>query len=190
MVLINDQVLHLSSRWNSFSSSCSYQSNLLFSVIGKISAHNFEMSSISPHQAYPFRCGFFPTTPFDPSPKDAFSSSIFTEVGIFSSILLFQLSIFCFFLLEALWSCSLQPIFLSCQDRVWFVLIHLTGVSRPLFKYPLILSRSCSIPSISNRSVFVFDLYRFVCSFFQPECLHVLLVHCNLYSYVFQPTGF
>ena len=58
------QVLLLSSRWNSFSSSCSYQSNLLFSVIGRISAHNFEMSSISPRQAYPFAVDN-PITPFE-----------------------------------------------------------------------------------------------------------------------------
>ena len=48
------QVLLLSSRWNSFSSLCLYQSNLLFPLVAEFHLINFEMSSISPHQAYPF----------------------------------------------------------------------------------------------------------------------------------------
>ena len=37
------QVFHLSFRWNSFSSPCWYQSNLLVPLVAKISPHSFEM---------------------------------------------------------------------------------------------------------------------------------------------------
>ena len=47
---------------------------------------------------------------------------------------------------------SFSVIISSCEDHDLFMLIPLTGVSCPLFKYPLILSRSCSIPSIYRRS--------------------------------------
>ena len=56
--------------------------NQIFSVSGKLSPHNVEMPSISPLQVCPSVVGV-PTTPFDPSPKDAFSSSFVAEVGIF-----------------------------------------------------------------------------------------------------------
>ena len=49
---------------------------------------------------------------------------------------------------------------------------------------------SYSLPSIYNRSVVISDLYRSLYISFQPECLHVLLVHCNLFSLVFQPIRF
>ena len=35
------------------------------------------------------------------------------------------------------------------------------------------------MPSISNQSIVVIDPYRSLYISFQPECLHVLLVHCN-----------
>ena len=44
-----------------------------------------------------------------------------------------------------------------------------------------ILPSSCSIPSISNRSVVVIDLYHSLYISCHPRCLHVLLVHCNPY---------
>ena len=99
-------------------------------------------------RAYPFVVGF-PTTPFDPSPKDASSSSFVAEVGIFFSILLSQLSIFYSFVPEALWCCSLLPIFLFCHDSVLF------------FAYPF------------NRSVvFSFELSHLIkfCIPSQTEC--------------------
>ena len=81
------------------------------------------MYSIRPYQAYSFSCWFFPTTPFDPSPKDTFSSSFVAEVGIFFYILLSQWSIFYFFLPEELCCCSLQPFFLfllgHCSFRAY-----------------------------------------------------------------------
>ena len=76
-----------------------------------------------------------PTTPFDPSPKDAFSNSFVAEDGICFSILLFQLSIFYSFIPEASWGWYFQPIFSDCQDHVLIVLILLTGVLCPLLKF-------------------------------------------------------
>ena len=47
------------------------------------------------------------------------------------------------------------------------------------------------IPSLScfNRSVVVIDLYRSLYISFQPECLHVLLVHCNPFLMSFNLQG-
>ena len=61
MVLIKDPSSSLSFRWTSSSSSCSYQSNIVF-VSGGISPQVLEMFSISPLQAYPLRC-CFPNNP-------------------------------------------------------------------------------------------------------------------------------
>ena len=81
------QVLHLSSLWNKF----------LVSLLISIQSIDFplvaefhlivEMFSISPLQAYLFIVGV-PTTPFDHSPKDAFSSSFEVEDVVFSSVVL------------------------------------------------------------------------------------------------------
>ena len=106
------------------------------------------MYSTRPYQAYPFVVGF-PTTPFDPSPKDASSSTFVVEVGIFFSILLFQLSIFYFFLPEALWCCSLQPVFLFCQDRVLFLVY---AFNRSVVSSAQVLSILSSFISLFNRS--------------------------------------
>ena len=142
------QVLHLSSRWNSYSSPCSYKSYQIFSVSGKLSPHNVEMPSISPLQVCPSVVGV-PTTPFDPSPKDAFSSSFVTEVGILFSILLFQLSIFYSFVPEASQCCSFHPSFHSVKDHVLFMPIHLTGVLCPFAQVLFALS---SLASLFYRS--------------------------------------
>ena len=58
MVLLKDPSSSLSFRWTSSSSSCSYQSNLVF-VSGRISPQDFDVFSISPQQTYSFRCWFF-----------------------------------------------------------------------------------------------------------------------------------
>ena len=71
MVLIKDPSLYLSSRWNKFLVSLLISIQYIVSVSGRFSPLGFEMFSISPLQAYLFVVGF-PTTPFDPSPKDAF----------------------------------------------------------------------------------------------------------------------
>ena len=45
------------------------------------------------------------------------------------------------------------------------------------------------MPSFSNRSVVVIDPYRSLYISFQPECLHVLLVHCNPFLMSFNLQG-
>ena len=45
----------------------------------------------------------------------------------------------------------------------------------------LVLLCSDYMSSISNRSVVIIDPYRSLYISFQPECLYVLLVHCNLF---------
>ena len=80
-----------------------------------------------------------------------------------------------FFLPVALWCCYLHsssPI----EDRVLFMLIHLTGVSCPLFKF----FSSYQVSHLFSTGVLSeFDLSCSLFISFQPECLHLLLVHCN-----------
>ena len=77
------------------------------------------MYSIRPYQAYSFRCWFSNNSVL------AFVVTVLCQdlVSFYSSVP------------EALWCCSPQPIFSDCQDHVLIVLILLTGVSCPLFKF-------------------------------------------------------
>ena len=61
----------------------------IVSVSGRLSPHNFEMFSISPLQAYSFRC-WFSNNSVITFLEGCFPSSFMAEVGIFSYILLFQ----------------------------------------------------------------------------------------------------
>ena len=75
---------------------------------------------------------------------------------------------------------------LSCFNRSVVAIIPLlTGVSSKF----LLLPSSYSMPSISNRSVVVIDLYRSVYISFQPERFHVLLAHCNPFLLSFNLQG-
>ena len=65
----------------------------IVSVSGRLSPHNFEKFSISPLQAYSFRC-WFSNNSVITFLEGCFPSSFVAEVGIFFSILLFQWSIF------------------------------------------------------------------------------------------------
>ena len=97
------------------------------------------MYSTRPYQAYSFRCWF------SNNPVLAIVVSVLPQdlvsLRSFHSILNF--------VPEALWCCSLQPIFSFCQDHVLFVLIHLTGVCARCSS-SFILS---SLASLFNRSV-------------------------------------
>ena len=57
----------------------------IVSVSGRVSPHSFEMFSISPLQAYLFRCWFSNDSVITFS-EGCFPSSLVVEVGIFSSI--------------------------------------------------------------------------------------------------------
>ena len=111
------QVVLLSFRRNKFLVSLLRSIKSIVFVSGRISPHSFGMFSISPLQAYSFRC-WFSNNSVITFLEGCFPSSIAAEDGIFLSILSFQWYIFYFFLPEALWCCSPQPIFLFCQDRV------------------------------------------------------------------------
>ena len=88
MVLINDPSFLLSSRWKELSSPCWPQSNLLFSLVAEFRL-NFEKFSISPLQAYLFRCWFSNDSVITFS-EGCFPSSFVAEVGSFYSILSFE----------------------------------------------------------------------------------------------------
>ena len=122
------QVLHLSSRWNKFLVSLFISIQSIVPISGRISPHNFELFSISPLQVYSFRC-WFSNNSVITFLEACFSSSFVAEVGIFlHSVTAMIYLLFC--LPEALWCyCN------DCEDRVLFVLIHLTGVSCPPFKF-------------------------------------------------------
>ena len=75
---------------------------------------------------------------------------------------------------------------LSCFNRsVISIIPLLTGVSSKCFHF----AKFILLPSISNRSVVVIDLYRSLYISFLPECLHVLLVHCNPFLMSFNLQG-
>ena len=142
------QVLHLSSRWNKFLVSLLISIQSFVSVSGGLSPHNFEMFSISPLQAYSFRC-WFSNNSVITFLEGCFPSSFVAEVGIFFSILLFQWSIFYSFFRR------------HCDVA--------------LFTHHLELWGSCSFRAYPfNRSVVsslqvLFHLIKF-CLSFQPEC--------------------
>ena len=117
------------------------------------------MYSIRPYQPYSFRCWF------SNNPVRAIVVSVLPQDLVF----LRSFHSIINFVLEALWCCSLQPIFLFCQDRVLFVLILLTGVSCPLFEFfpscqvlppfstgvpPEIVLTLCAIRSIVPEEVY------------------------------------
>ena len=87
----------------------------------------------------------FPTTPFNSSLQGCFPNSFVAEVGIFFSILSFQWYIFYYFFRRHC-DIALSLTISIREDRVLFLLIHLTGVSC-FHSSSLILS---SFPSFLN----------------------------------------
>ena len=77
------------------------------------------MYSIRQYQAYSFHCWFSNNFVLAFGRKRAFSNSFVTEVGIFFSILLFQLSIFYSFVPEALWCCFFSHHLEWCSFRAY-----------------------------------------------------------------------
>ena len=75
---------------------------------------------------------------------------------------------------------------LSCFNRsVVSTIPLLTGVSSKCFHF----AKFILLPSISNRSVVVIDLYHSLYISCQPRCLHLLLVHCNPFLMSFNLQG-
>ena len=110
--------------------------------------------------------------------EGCFPSSFVAEVGIFFSILLFQ------------WSTSILSyggivmllfslIISNCEDRVLFLLIHLTGVLCYLFK---LFSSYQVLHLFSTGVLSEFDLPWSLFISFQPEWFQFLLLHCTRHS--------
>ena len=152
------QVLHLSSRRNKFSSPCWYQSNP-FPVSGRLSPHSLETFSISPLQAYSFSFRYNLLGRVL-SKLSCGGSWHFLLHSVIPMIYLL------FFLPEALWCCSLHSSS-WIEDRVLFLLIHLTGVSCPLFKF---FSSYQVLHLFSTGMLSEFDLPCALFILFQPEC--------------------
>ena len=114
---------------------------------GRISPQNFEKFSISPLQAYSFRC-WFSNNSVITFLEGCFPSSFVAEVGIFYSILLFQWSIFYSFFWRhgdvALFASHLES-WRSCSFRAYPFNQSVVSSLQVLF----ILS---SFPSSFNRS--------------------------------------
>ena len=138
----------------SFSSPCSYQSNLLFSVCGGISPHNFGMFSISPLQAYSFRC-WFSNHSVITFLAGCFTSSFVVEVGIFFSILLFQWSIFYSFFRRHCDVALFNPS--SCFVKIMFNSFHLQSECCPNYII-LIPSLSCFNRNVVSSAQVLFAL--------------------------------
>ena len=153
------QVISLSSWWKKLFISSVLSIKSMFSITGQLSPHSLEMFSISPLQAYSFRC-WFSNNPFLTFLGGCFQSSFVAEVGISFSILLFQWSIFYSFFQR------------HCDVA--------------LFTHHLELWGSCSFLSYPfNWSVvFSFKFFHFIktCISFQPEWFQFLIVHCTRHS--------
>ena len=117
----------------------------IVSVSGGLSPHNFEMCSISPQQACSFRC-WFPNNSVITFLEGCFPSSFVAEVVIFFSILYSNDLSSIFFSFGGMVTLLSSLIISNCEDRVLFLLIHLTGVSC-FHSSSLILS---SFPSFLN----------------------------------------
>ena len=97
------------------------------SVSGMYSPHSLEMFSISPLQAYSFRCWFSNNS------VQFFFARVLSKFFCgrswhFLLHYVIPMIYLLFFLPEALWCCSRWPIISFCQDHVIFLLIHLTEV--------------------------------------------------------------
>ena len=100
----------------------------IVSVSGRLSPHHFEMFAISPQQACAFRC-WFSNNSVQFFFARMLSKLICGKSWHFLLHYVIPMIYLLFFISEALWGCSRWPIISFCQDHVFFLLIHLTGVS-------------------------------------------------------------
>ena len=150
----------------------------MVSISGWLSPHSLEMVSISPLQAYSFRCWFSNNSVLT-FLEGCFPSSFVAEVVIFFSIPLFQGSIFYYLLFpEALWYCSLRPIIFFFQDHVLSFAYPFNRGVVPAFQVLPILS---SFAPLLNRSV-VWNLSYPLCLPFNSFGGSVLLISSSIFS--------
>ena len=103
----------------------------MVSISGRLSPHHFEMFSISPLQSYSFRCGFSNNSVIT-FLEGCFPSSFVAEVVIFF-LILYSNDLSSILSSEGMVMLLSSLITSNCEDRVLFVLIHLTGVLYHLF---------------------------------------------------------
>ena len=172
------QVLHLSSGWNKFSRLLvDINPIYCFPLVAEFSPQDFEMFSISPHQAYPFVVGF-PTTPLYPSQKGAFQAHLWQKLA-FSSPFGYSNDLSSILSSGGIVMLLFSLIISNWEDHVLFVLIHLTGVVHPLFKF---FSSYQVLHLFSTGVLSEFDLPCSLFILFQPEWFQFLLVHCTCHS--------
>ena len=158
---------------------------VIVSVSGRLSPHNFEMFSISPLQYYSFCCWFFPNNPVVTFLEGCFPRSFVAEIGISFSILLFQWSIFYSFFQRqcdvALFAHHLE-LWRSCSFRAYP--FNRSVVSSLQFLF--ILS---SFPSLFYRSAFQILSFLFL-GYHNIPVLAYSLWFVKLFFHAFQPTRF
>ena len=150
MVLINDPSFLLSSWWKKFFISLVLSIILVVSVVAEFRLY-LEKFSISPLQAYSFRCWFSNNSVLT-FLEGCFPSSFVAEVDIFFSNLLFQWYIFYSFFWRQCEVTLFDPSSRFVKIMFYSFAYQLNRSVVSFFKYPLILSRSCSVPSIFSRS--------------------------------------
>ena len=135
------------------------------------------MFSISPPQVYSFRC-WFSNNSVITFLQGCFPSSFVAEVGIFSSIC-YSNDLSSILSSGGIVMLLFSLIISNCEDRVLFVLIHLTEVLCHLFKF---FSSYQVLHLFSTGVLSEFDLPCSLFILFQQEWFQFLLVHCNLHS--------
>ena len=121
------QVLHLSFRWIKFFISLLFSIQAFVSVSGWLSLLILRCFSISPHQAFSFRC-WFSNNSVQPFFVRMLFQFICRRSCLFFSILFFRWSICYSVIPEALWYCSLWPSSRFVKIMFFPLLVHLTGV--------------------------------------------------------------
>ena len=143
MVLIIDPSSSLSSRWDKFLVSLFISIQFFFLWVAGFHLIIWDVFHKTISSLF-FSLLVFPITPFDPSPKDTFSSSFVAEVGIFFYILLSQLSWFYSFSRRS--SDVVFSLLISvCQNHVQFLPFTVEVLSK--------LYQSYSFSILFNRSV-------------------------------------
>lgn len=161
----------------SFSSPCWYQSNHLFPLVAEAHLIILRKRFHKPTTSLFFSLLVFPTNSVLTFLEGYFPSSFVAEVGIFFSILISRIYLLLFISSGGIVMLLSSLIFSVCEDRVFFVLIHLTGVSC-FHSSSLILS---SFVSFLNRSA-VWNLSYPLCHSFISSGENVLLISSSILS--------
>ena len=132
-----------------------------FSREWQVITSSFEMFFYKPTTSLLFSLLVFQTTPFEPSPKDAFASSFKVEDVVFLFVLLFRRSNF-YFSPGGLAMLLFSTLFLVCQD-------HILSFANPFSYQNVVIS--------SN----IFSFYQVLIQFllFSIGVLPKVVLHCS-----------